>query len=198
MLLASALHPRRLFVSVAMSAPPAIETCPLTAASRPLSSVAPSNKLDIANLKALISQALQLYRSSNTWPPSKTFHLDYDSKVVATKGLSAQTGRLKNTAWHARRSEHSPSQVHKLNYQDFYEGLAVDHPIKERQYIEEIVKYERVGPDVEIPSLEGDSSSKYISAVRADVWTTECECCFPYIAQLTSSDTDLITKTNCQ
>lgn len=168
-----------LFVFPTMSAPPAIETCPLTAASRPLSSVAPSNKLDIANLKALVSQALQLYRSSNTWPASKTFHLEHDSKVVATKGQSAQSGRLKNTAWHARCSEHSPSQSHKLTYDDFYEGLAVDHPIKERQYIEEIVKYERVGPEIELPSLDGDACSKYISAVRADVWTTECKFFFP-------------------
>lgn len=158
-----------------MSAPPAIDVCPLTASTRPLSSVAPSNKVDPVQLKALISQALQLYRSSSTWPSSKTFNLEHDSKVIATKGLSAQDGRLKDTAWHARRSEHSPSQSHKLNYQDFYEGLAVDHPIKERQYVEDIVRYEEVGPEIQMPSLDSDPSSQYIETVRGNVWTTECE-----------------------
>ncbi|UZJ54192.1 hypothetical protein CBS101457_003512 [Exobasidium rhododendri] len=157
-----------------MSAPPANETCPLTAATLPLSSVAPSNTLDVKNLKALVSQALQLYRSSNTWPSSKTFQLDHDSKVVATKGKSVQPGRLANTSWHARRSEHDPSsQSHKLTYEDFYQGLAVDHPIKERQYIDDILKYDRVGPSIQVPSLKGDASDEFIDAVRADVWTTE-------------------------
>lgn len=158
-----------------MSAPPANEVCPLSAAILPLSTVAPSNTLDITKLKALVSQALQLYQSGNTWPSSKTFQLDHESKVVATKGSSSQTGKLSKTAWHARRSEHFPTQVHKLTYEDFYLGLAVDHPIKERQYIHDILAYDQVGPSIQVPSLESDESGKYISAVRADVWSSECE-----------------------
>jgi hypothetical protein len=156
-----------------MSAPPASDTCPLTAAVLPLSSVAPNNIIELTKLKALITQGLQLYRSSSTWPSSKTFNLDYESKVVASKGLSAQSGRLSNTAWHARRSEHSTSQSHKLTYQDFSTQLG--KPENERQYIHEITKYVEVGSDTKVPSLQGDPSSKYIHSIQAQVWNTECE-----------------------
>ena len=159
-----------------MSAPPANDVCALTAAIMPLSDVAPNGALDVGKLKALVAQALQLYRSSSTWPSSKTFQLEHDSRVVATKGLSAQSGRLQKTAWHARRSEHSPSQPHQLAYDDFYQGLAVDHPRKEKEYIHDILTYERVGPSIQVPSLQGEEAGRYISAVRADVWVSECEC----------------------
>lgn len=158
-----------------MSAPLHDPQCPLVAIPQPVDGLLSSNReLDATKFKALLKQALQLYHAGQTsFTPTKTFNVEHGAVVKTSKGLPTNppTARLKSCAWHARISEHAPD---KLQYQDFYEGLAVDHPVKEKQYIHDILKYDRIGDNVKSPPLVQELSA-VIADVRADLWLSEYE-----------------------
>lgn len=156
-----------------MSAPPHDARCPLVAIPQPVDGLLSSERaLDVDKFKALLKQALLLYQAGQTtFSPTKTFHVEHGAVVKTSKGVPTNppTSRLKSCAWHARRSEH-PSK--KLGYEDFYDGLAVDHPVKEKQYIHDILKYDRIGESIKSPSLP-EQLKTVIADVRADLWLSE-------------------------
>lgn len=148
--------------------------CPLTPVAIPFSDlINDEHQLKSEKLNSLLRQALNLYRSNFT--ANRTYKHEYDSEVETLKIMPGeQSQRTSKCAWHARKSIHDPStQSHKLTYKDFHQGLFVDHPVKEKQYIHDILRYDRI-KDVHPPTLS-NSASQFIADVRADVWVSECE-----------------------
>lgn len=164
--------------AIKMAAPAPDSVCPLTAIAQPVSDLVSqeSKTLDVAKFNALLKQSLLLYHAGQTdFTPGRTFSMEHDANVQVFKGTPSKppNARLARCAWHARKSTHDPDKEgHGLGYLDFYEGLAVDHPEKEKQYIHDILRYERVGQSIQPPSLRGAATS-FIHAVRADVWVSE-------------------------
>lgn len=157
-----------------MTAPKPESECPLAPVAIPLSDlINDEHKLGGEKLNSLLRQALNLYRSNFT--AGRTYKHEHDSEVETLKLMPGeQSPRTSKCAWHARKSIHDPAtQSHKLTYKDFHQGLFVDHPIKEKQYIDDILRYDRI-QEVISPTISG-SASEYIADVRADVWVTECE-----------------------
>lgn len=153
-----------------MAAPQADQEYPLEAKAIPLASLLDSTGgcLDGGKLQVLVKQALQVYQSSAKWSPGKTFAAEHSEGVHTFKGRSSSSSkRLQSCAWHARSSQHKPQP---LGYEDFYEGLFIDRPQKEAQYIHDIIQYDKV----QGVSLRALPCSPYISHVNADVWLSKC------------------------
>jgi hypothetical protein len=157
-----------------MTAPKPESECPLTPVAIPLSDLVNDDyKLKDEKINSLLRQALNLYKSKFT--VNHTYKHEHDSEVETSKLLPGeQSQRTSKCAWHARKSIHDPAtQSHKLTYKEFHQGLFVDHPIKEKQYIHEILRYDRIQA-IQSPTLS-NSAAEFIDDVRADVWVTECK-----------------------
>ncbi|PWN33296.1 uncharacterized protein FA14DRAFT_155993 [Meira miltonrushii] len=155
-----------------MTAPKPEAECPLTPVAIPLSDLLnEDHKLKGEKFNSLVRQALNLYRSNFT--AGRTYKHEHDTEVGTLKLMPGeQSQRTSKCAWHARKSIHDPAtQSHKLSYKEFHSGLFVDHPVKERQYIHEILRYDRI-QEVHSPTIP-ESAAEYIADVRADVWVTE-------------------------
>lgn len=156
-----------------MAAPPLDPSVPLSAASHSLTNLTDTEgRLNAPSFQALVRQALHLVRSGRTWPRSKTFKLEHDIEVDATKGASSCSGRLAKCGWHARRSIHSPSHSHGLNFHDFREGLAVDHAVKEQQYIHDIILTDSLGKLKPPKTLDCNNT---IKECRIEMFHTGCQ-----------------------
>lgn len=100
----------------------------------PLLTITPLTPSEIPSEETIITEGITLIESTSSWPEGKTFFNNIKTLYHAK--------RLGDGApWHVRLSEHAPEE---LTFDQLWENLAIDKPVKEKEFIHEIQKVTKV------------------------------------------------------
>ncbi|KAF8163618.1 hypothetical protein B0H34DRAFT_745641 [Crassisporium funariophilum] len=103
--------------------------------STPLLTITPLKPSEIPPEETIIAEATKLVEDSLTWKSGKSFFNNSVKTIYRPKGPGD------GAPWYARISEHTPQEA---TFDQFWDKLAHDKPINEKQFIHEIQKVTKV------------------------------------------------------
>ncbi|PWN49870.1 hypothetical protein IE53DRAFT_316870 [Violaceomyces palustris] len=92
-----------------------------------------------------VRESFRLVRQSDSWAKGKvfTFEPKKGGKVQSKSSPSGMQGPLKRLGWHMRSSHH-PKAATGLGYDEFRDGLLLNHSLQESKYIHDIKETKKI------------------------------------------------------